>query len=107
MYIAYTKYFNFLKNSSVADRVIGKAASMLLAHLEVKEVYTEIISETGIKILNDSNINIEYKKLVPYIKNRDKTDLCPVENLSLNIDESNYEKLIKEIEIFLNTLKNK
>lgn len=88
LYEAYA--LGVLNNSSVADKVTGKAAAMLCAGAGIKELQTNIISENAIIVLNNSNIKYEYSKCIPYIKNRDKTGMCPMETISLksnSVDE--------------------
>ena len=45
MYTAVREYKHLLKGASVADKVIGRAAAMLLQYGEIKEVYTNLISK--------------------------------------------------------------
>jgi len=86
-----------LGGASIADRVIGKAAAMICKSVSVKSLYTEIITEEALSILEA--INVVYSKKVPFIKNRDKSDLCPIEKISRTTD--NTDELIKKIEEFL------
>lgn len=69
-----------LNNSVVADKVIGKVAASILIVAGVKELYADTISKFAIQILDDSDISYEYKKVVEYVQNRDKTGMCPMES---------------------------
>jgi hypothetical protein len=84
-----------LNGSAVADKVAGKAAVMLCRYAKVAEVYAEVISEQGLKMLNEAGIRFEYRELVPKILNRERSDLCPFEKLVANCsnDEECYEKI--------------
>lgn len=75
-----------LKGSLIADKVIGKAAALLMIHGGVKEVYTPTISLPAIEIFNIHNIKIHYDKLVERIVNRKGDGLCPMESLCLETD---------------------
>ena len=75
-----------LQDSIIADKVIGKAAAMLMIYGGVKEVYTPIISSPAIKIFNIVNVKINYDKEVDRIINRKGDGLCPMETLCLDID---------------------
>ena len=77
----------FLKGSSVADKVIGKAAALLMVLGEIKEVHTLIISEPAIKVFEKYNIPCFYDKKVERIVNRTGDGLCPMETLCLDVDE--------------------
>jgi hypothetical protein len=104
MYMAVNTLKNELYNSSVADKVIGKAAAMLCKYSNIKALHTKLISENAIKVLETENIIFTYDESVPYIKNRDKTDLCPVEKLSTDID--NPHLLLEKITDFLESIQN-
>ena len=81
-----TEKKGFLKGASVADKVIGKAAALLMALGEIKEVHTLIISEPAIKVFEKYNIACFYDKKVDRIINRTGDGLCPMETLCLDVD---------------------
>lgn len=99
MYIATMEFKDSLKGASVADKVIGRAAAMLLKYAEIKELHTDLISEKAVEVLDNSNIKYEYEEKAEYIINRDNTGMCPVEAMSLNTD--NIEELLSNIAAFL------
>ena len=82
-----TEKKGFLKGASVADKVIGKAAALLMVLGEIKEVHTLIISEPAIKVFEKYNIPCFYDKKVDRIVNRTGDGLCPMETLCLDVDE--------------------
>ncbi|MBQ8760132.1 MAG: DUF1893 domain-containing protein [Bacteroidales bacterium] len=90
-----------LQDSIIADKVIGKAAAMLMIYGGVKEVYTPIISLPAIKIFNINNVKINYDKEVDRIINRKGDGLCPMETLCLDIDnpEEAFEVILNKIGI--------
>ncbi len=71
---------NLLKDTVVADKVIGKVAASLLTVAGVKEIYANTISEFAIPVLEKNNIKYEYKNKAKYIINNEKTGMCPMEN---------------------------
>ena len=92
----------FFNNSSVADKVIGKAAALLMVYGRIKEVHTIIISEPAIEVFNSYNIILHYDKKVTNIINRNGDDICPMEKLCLNIDDPEIayyaiKELLKEL----------
>ncbi|WMJ77889.1 MULTISPECIES: DUF1893 domain-containing protein [unclassified Sedimentibacter] len=105
LYTAVMEHKLELEGSSVADRVTGKAAAMICKYAAVKELKTGLISDNAIKVLKETNIIYEYETRTSFIKNRDKTGMCPIETLSL--DTKNSIELLKKIEIFLDKIKNK
>lgn len=99
LYMAVNELKDELGGSSVADRVTGKAAAMLCVYAGVKELSTRLISENAIRVFEKTPIVFKHRESVPYIKNRDKTGMCPVETLSSGTDDIN--ELLKGIAEFL------
>ena len=99
MYILATEMQETAKGASIADKVIGKGAALLCEYIGIKEIYSELMSEIAIKILNGANIDFTYSKSTPYIENRDRTGLCPIENIAKDLD--NGEILLEKISEFL------
>lgn len=75
-----------LRDSMIADKVIGKAAALLMVYGKVKEVFTPTISVPAIEVFKNHNVKITYDKIVERIINRKGDGLCPMETLCLNID---------------------
>lgn len=98
-----TEKKGLLKGASVADKVIGKAAALLMALGEIKEVHTLIISEPAIKIFEKYNIPCFYDKKVDRIINRTGDGLCPMETLCLDVDEP--QEAFQKITDFIKTMK--
>ena len=88
-----------IKNSFVADKVVGKAAALLMVKGGVKEVYADIISSHALDVFEKYKVKAYYDNLVEYIINRDKTGMCPMEKAVLEVDEPNtaYDVLKKKI----------
>ncbi len=78
---------NSLENTVLADKVIGKAAALLIIFGNIKVVYSHVMSDCAKKILDENNVEVEYNRIVPYIMNVDGTDKCPMEKLIENIDD--------------------
>lgn len=76
-----------LRGAYIADRIIGKAAAMLAAAGGAKAVYGEVMSETGLKMLQDHGIEAQYGTLTPAIRNRENTGLCPMEQTVQSLDD--------------------
>lgn len=64
---------------AVADKIIGKAAAMLLLCGGAECVYGEVMSEQAKALLEDAGVEVSYGTLVKAIRNRTDTDLCPME----------------------------
>ncbi len=76
-----------LSGAKVSDRVIGKAAALLLIKGGISTLYTEIISSHALRVLkNNGKIRVMYGKKVPYIINRAGNGMCPMESATFDID---------------------
>ncbi len=71
---------NALKGAIVADKVIGKVAASILAVAGVKQIYADVMSQYAIPVLDENRILYEYSEKVDYIRNKDNTGMCPMEN---------------------------
>lgn len=77
----------YLKHAVIADKVIGRAAALLLVLGGVDALDTHLISDHAIDIFEKYDIPYTYDKNVPYIVNREGTDMCPMEKAVLGIDD--------------------
>jgi len=75
-----------LKDAVVIDKVIGKAAALLMVYGKVKQVHTNIIAKDAIIVFDKYKIEYSYNKVVDYIQNVKKDGLCPMEQKVFNID---------------------
>lgn len=75
-----------LKKAVVVDKVIGKAAALLMVYGKVKQVHTDIIAKDAITVFEKYKIKYSYNKVVDYILNVKKDGLCPMEQKVKNID---------------------
>lgn len=84
-----------LQGSSVADRVVGRAAALLCAYCSVRTVYALVLSEGGKRVLEENEVAFEFQNLVPNILNRQKTGPCPFEKTVATVSdvEEAYERL--------------
>lgn len=88
---------DFLNGATVADRVIGKAAAMLLSKYGVAEIFAVLTSDKAIEYLKNKNVKFSYDSKAEYIINRDRTDMCPMEKTVIGTDDENLaETLIRE-----------
>ena len=94
-----------LKDFSVADKVVGKAAAFFYVILEIKELYADVISRSALELLIKNNINVSFGLLVDYIRNRTNTGFCPMEQATINIDSP--AEAVVAIKNKINELNNK
>ncbi|MGN0136588.1 DUF1893 domain-containing protein [Anaerotignum sp.] len=76
-----------LQGACVADRVIGRAAALLMEKAGVTAAFGTVVSTHALKAFRDSSIAFSYDKEVEYIINRAKTGMCPMEETVLKIED--------------------
>lgn len=69
-----------LKGSTVADKMVGKAAAALMIAGGVKEVHTNLICTPARQMFEDNDVIINAKEEVPMIMNRTRTGQCPIDS---------------------------
>lgn len=86
---------------SGADKTVGAGAAHIYVLLGVKEIWANIISEEGEKILKENNILVTYEKKAPYIINRAGDGQCPVEKCVKGIYDSKeaYERIKETVDL--------
>lgn len=81
-----------LEGWSVADRVVGKAAAMLFVKAKVKAVYSYVMTETAVSILESNGIEVHYERLTDVILNHSETDLCPMEKAVKDVSPTDVDR---------------
>lgn len=99
LYDLLVKEPDFLKEASIADKVIGKAAATLMVLGGVKEVYTHIISQPALQLLQEAGITTSCDEMVDHIINRDRTGWCPLEQASRDLHSA--KEIFPVIEKFI------
>lgn len=87
-----------LKNAVAVDKVIGKAAALLMVYGKVKQVHTNIIAKDAIPVFEKYKVEYSYNEVVDYIQNNKKDGLCPMEQkvLKVNSPKKAYKIFTKE-----------
>ena len=86
---------NALKQSTIADKVVGKVAASVMAVAGVSKLHANTLSKIAIPVLEQAGITYSYGNLVDYIKNKDQTGMCPMENKYQ--EETDVNKIYKEM----------
>jgi hypothetical protein len=84
-----------IAGSSVADRIVGRAAALLLVYSGVIAVYAVTASDGGIEVLKNNHVFHEFERRVPRILDSRKVDVCPFERLVAKFSDPKeaYEEL--------------
>lgn len=75
------------KGFSAADKVVGKAAALLYAHMSITALYASVISEGALKVCRQYGIAVEYGALTQKIINRAGDGICPMERTVADISD--------------------
>lgn len=88
-----------LQDAIVVDKLIGKAAALLLRLGQVKMVCAITMSESGKNYFNSVGMPFECDKCIDVINNRRRDGICPLERAVSEIDdpEMAYERLKETI----------
>ena len=89
------KYKRQMRGATVYDKVVGRAAALLLAYGGVARVLAPLISRGGLAVLRRGGAVVEYQKIVKNITNIKGDDLCPMERLSQGKSVEEFQKLLR------------
>lgn len=81
-----TKHPEVLHEALIADKVVGKAAAACMIAGGAKQIYADVISKPALALLQRHDVIIQYGQLANHIINRAGNGWCPMELLSLEID---------------------
>lgn len=76
-----------LKNAFVVDKIVGKAAAMIMVISGVRKVYGRTMSVAAENYLKSYVVETRYGRCVDVISNRDKNGICPIERSVIDIDD--------------------
>ncbi|MGV8123633.1 MAG: DUF1893 domain-containing protein [Candidatus Xenobiia bacterium LiM19] len=75
-----------LKGASCADKIVGKAAALLMVYAGITHVHGEVMSNAAEELLISQGIKHTAVLKVPHIRNRAGNDMCPMEKRSITIE---------------------
>ena len=94
-----------LKDATVIDKAVGKAAAALMILGGIREVRTPRISSPALALLRNTDIRVIYDEEVPLILNRTMSDSCPLEKRCKASD--NLDELSRIIGAFIKEMQSK
>lgn len=86
LYCLVKKRPELLAGASAADKIVGKAAAILYIGSGIQELYADNISRSAVGLLRKAGVKVQYQKLIPFVMNRDRSGMCPVERLASTVD---------------------
>ncbi len=76
-----------MKDASVADKIVGKAAALLCISAKVSAVYAPTMSIEAKRILEKYGVDTEWGILVEKILDSSWKDICPFERAAMEIND--------------------
>lgn len=85
-----------LRGTIVVDKIVGKAAALLMAYFRPRQVYCGTLSQRAEGILTRYGIPYHAEQTVPEICRPGSDDLCPFERAVLDVENplEGYRRLV-------------
>lgn len=78
-----------LENAYIVDKIVGKAAAMIMTLGGVKGCYGVTMSRSAVEWFEANGVSVRYNKLVDHIINRQGDGICPMEMTVAQINDEN------------------
>lgn len=90
-----------LKDSVVADKIVGKAAALLISYFKAREAHCTVLSVRAKKVLDKQGIKCYPETMIQEIRNKLGTDICPFEKAVLDVEEpeEGYKRLTAKMKL--------
>jgi hypothetical protein len=75
-----------LRGATAYDKVVGLASAKLLVYAGVREVETDVASAPAVRYAECAGLRLRAVVVTPGILNRERTGLCPMEELALEVE---------------------
>ncbi len=76
-----------VRDSSVADRVVGKAVALLCVYAKVKWVYAVVLSRQGQTVFEKHKIAYQSEELVDNVLDSNRAGICPFERVAADLSD--------------------
>jgi hypothetical protein len=88
---------NGLSGLYIADKIIGKATACLIIYKGAAACHGCTMSEPASQLLTKNEVQFSYDRIVPFIRNRAGTAMCPMERaVETAMDAKNgFEAILK------------
>jgi len=80
-------YGETLRGTLMVDKIIGRAAALLILYSEAAEAHAQVLSQLGKQVLDQHGLSTTYEELVDHIKMKDGNIYCPFERMVQGISD--------------------
>jgi hypothetical protein len=93
-----------LKGTTMVDKIVGRAAALLILYSGAIEVHASVISSGGRELLEKAGVKLFYSKETEHIKTVDGKIYCPFEAMVQGIDDptQGYHAVVEKMNSFRN-----
>jgi len=84
---AIDKHSDMLKDTVFVDKIVGRAAALLILYSRPLKVFATVISSSGKALFEESNLRYQFEEEVDNIKMRDGRIFCPFERMVQSISD--------------------
>jgi len=82
---------------AIFDKIMGNAAALLSIKAGCREVYSPLGSELAVKTLEKYSVKCYLLKVIPYILQPGKDEICPMEKLSIGKTPEEFHQALKNM----------
>lgn len=75
------------RGAALADKIVGKAVAQVARLAQIRAIYSPLMSQAACDALAREHIAFEYERRVPLIHNKRNDGPCPLERLTLPLDD--------------------
>jgi len=76
-----------LHGTFMVDKIVGRAAALLILYSEAAEAHAQVLSRPGKQVLDQQGLPTMYEELVDHIKMKDGSIYCPFERMVQDISD--------------------
>ena len=91
-----------LHGTLMVDKIVGRAAALLILYSEAAEANAQVLSRLGKQVLDQHGLSTTYEELVDHIKMKDGNIYCPFERMVQGINDpaEAYAAIVKKMNSF-------
>ncbi len=76
-----------LRGTVMVDKIVGRAAALLILYSEAAETHAQVLSRPGKQVLDQHGLSTKYEELVDHIKMKDGSIYCPFERMVQGVSD--------------------
>jgi len=76
-----------LHGTLMVDKIVGRAAALLILYSEAAEAHAQVLSRPGKQVLDQQCMATTYEELVDHIKMKDGSIYCPFERMVQGVND--------------------